>query len=370
MPRDKIRLLCITDHGDTLNSIRPEAEIFVGLARAGVEVTVMTRKGSVYWDRMQAAGVRLVDFVPRAKISPQAVRFIRRELRERSIDIVYAFNNKAIANTALAAVGLPTRVVTYRGQTGNISRWDPTGYLTHLNPRVDYIICVSRATRDDLRTQVRHPENVVAIYKGHDIAWYDDPAADLGQFGIPPGAFVVVSVANNRPRKGVPTLLEAASQTPTDLPIWWLLVGSGMEAPEIQEQVAANPNRDRIVLAGHRRDALSIAAAAAISVLPSLKREGLPKTVIEAMALQVPCIVSDTGGSAELVVDGESGIVVRPGDARAIAEGVLRLYRDPQLHRRMGQAARERIASHFNVRQTVEQHHEFFRKILADRPER
>jgi glycosyltransferase involved in cell wall biosynthesis len=361
------RLLCISSHGDTLNSVRPEAEIFVGLAKAGVSVTVMTEGDSVYAGRMRDAGITLVDFTPRSKISPVAIRFIRRYLREHAIDIVYTFNNMAIANTAFAAIGLPVKVVTYRGQTGNISRWDPAAYLTHLHPRVDYIVCVSRATRDDLRTQVRRPENVVAIYKGHDLSWYQDTPCNLQIFGIPESAFVVVSVANNRPRKGVPTFIRAAGLVPSDIPAWWLLVGSGMDAPEIQKLVESSPARDRIILTGHRRDAPAIVAACQVSVLASLKREGLPKTVIEAMVYGVPPVVSDTGGSAELLVDGESGIVVQPGDAGAIAKAVEDLYRNPARRERMGSAARTRIAEHFNVNQTVAKHHDFFLKILQDR---
>ena len=364
MAQKPIRLLCISSHGDTLNSVRPEAEIFIGLARAGMEVTVMTQGNSVYAEPMRQAGITVIDHVPAAKFSFKSIRFIRKYLQERAVDIVYAFNNMAIANTAFASIGLPVKVITYRGQTGNISRWDPSAYLTHLHPRVDYIVCVSLATRDDLRTQVRHPENVVAIYKGHSLDWYKESPTDLTEFGIPKNAFVAVSVANNRPRKGVPTFLQAAGLLPSDIPAWWLLVGSGMDDPEIRQLVADNPARDRIVLAGHRRDAPSIVAACQVSVLASLKREGLPKTVIEAMVYGVPPVVSDTGGSAELLVDGESGIVVQPGDAQAIARAVEELYRDPTRRESMGHAARTRIAEHFNVKQTVEQHHEFFRKIL------
>jgi len=362
-----IRLLCISNHGDTLNSVRPEAEIFIGLSRAGMEVTVMTQRNSVYAEPMRQAGITVIDHVPTTKFSLKSIRFIRNHLKERAVDIVYAFNNMAIANTAFAAIGLPVMLVTYRGQTGNISRWDPTAYLTHLHPRVDYIVCVSRATRDDLRTQVRRPRDVVAIYKGHDLAWYSETPTDLAELGIPRNAFVVVCVANNRPRKGVPTFIQAAGLVPSDIPAWWLLVGSGMDAPEIQKLVAGSPARDRITVAGHRRDAPAIVAACQVSVLASLKREGLPKTVIEAMVYGVPPVVSDTGGSTELVVDGESGIVVQPGDAKAIARAVEDLYRDPARRESMGRAARTRIAEHFNVNQTIEQHHEFFRKILQDR---
>lgn len=363
-----MRLLCITNHGDTLNSIRPEAEIFIGLARAGVQVTVMTRADSCYADAMRAAGVTVVDFSPRRKLSLPAIRFIRQTLKRGAYDLVYAFNNKAIANAAMACIGLPVVLVTYRGQTGNISRWDPFAYLTHLHPRVDCVVCVSRATRDDLRPQLRHPERVVSIYKGHDLAWYSETPASLATFGIPEGAFVVASIANNRPRKGVPTLLEAAALLPPELPIWFLLVGSGMDSPQVQHLVQACPEPQRIVRAGHRSDATAIVAACQVSVLASTKREGLPKTVIEAMAHGVAPVVSDTGGSAELVQDGVSGLVVPPGDAAAIARAIETLYRDPEKRRLMGRRARERIASHFSVQQTVRQHLALFQSLTGGTP--
>lgn len=362
-----MRLLCITSHGDTLNSVRPEAELFIGLQRAGVAVTVMTQGDSVYADPMREAGIEVVDFVPRRKVSPEAIRRIRRELRERRIDVVYSFNNKAIANTNLAAVGLPVKVVTYRGQTGNINRWDPSAYLTHLNPRIDLILCVADAVRDGLRAQHPRPGRVRTVYKGHSLDWYREPPADLGEFGIPAGAFTVICVANNRPRKGLGVLVEATYRLPRDAAIHLLLVGGGLEEPELARLIGASPMRGRIHVAGFRRDATALVAACSASVLPSLKREGLPKTVIESMAYAVPPIVTDTGGSAELVLDGQSGIVVAPGDAGAIAGAIRFLYDNPTERALMGRRARERLDRHFNVAETVRHTKELLESLLEDR---
>ena len=348
-----MRLMCITSHGDTLNSVRPEAELFIGLQREGVDVTVMTQGDSVYAGPMCEAGITLVDYVPRRKLSMDAVRRIRRELRDRRIDVVYSFNNKAIANTNIAAAGLPVKVVTYRGQTGNIHRWEPSAYLTHLNPRVDMILCVADAVRDSLRAEHRHPERIHTVYKGHDLDWYRDSPANLAEFGIPAGAFVVVCVANNRPRKGLDVLVEATYRLPREVEAHLLLVGSGIEEPRLAQLIAASPMAGRIHSAGFRRDAPALTAACSASVLPSVKREGLPKTVIESMAYAVPPIVTDTGGSAELVVDGESGIVVAPGDAQGIADAIRFLYENPTERALMGRRARERLARDFNVADTV-----------------
>jgi glycosyltransferase involved in cell wall biosynthesis len=96
-----------------------------------------------------------------------------------------------------------------------------------------------------------------------------------------------------------------------------------------------------------------VAAACNVAVLPSLRREGLPKTVIEAMAYGVPTIVTDVGGSPELVQHEISGIIVPPGDADALAAAMLRLWQQPELARTLGRGGRERIERDFSNRATV-----------------
>ncbi|MCE7897206.1 MAG: glycosyltransferase [Gammaproteobacteria bacterium] len=361
-----MRVLCITSQRDALNSIRPEAEMFIGLAKAGVDLTVMTQGDSVYAGPMRQAGIRLIDYHPARKLELGAILRIRRELRRGAYDIVQMFNNKAIANGLLAAIGLPVRAITYRGQTGNISRLDPFCYLTHLSPRVDRIVCVAEAVRRDLATQVRHPEHLVTIYKGHDLAWYEGVApAPRAGLGVPEDSVLVVCIANNRPRKGVPVLIAAAAQLPLEINASFVLVGRGMTSPEIRRLIDASGCPERFHCFEFRSDALAVTAAGDIAVLPAVRREGLPKTVIEAMALGVAPVVSDTGGSAELVVDGESGLVVPPGDPASLAQAIAALCTDPGRRRALGAAARQRLGSAFRVEDAVAAHLALFREVTT-----
>lgn len=351
-----MKLLVISSYLDTWNSVRPEAEMLIELSKLGVQIELVTQPGVEYAQRFEQAGIRLHTGHPTKKFDFAAIRNIRALIKARPFDAVYSFNNKAIASANIAAIGLPVKVLTYRGQTGNISRWDPSCYLTHLNPRVDRILCVSRATRDDLQTQVwGNRDKVCTVYKGHDLSWYQDQPVDLAEFDIPPDAFVVGSVANIRPRKGLPVLLRATHLLPADSRIHLLLVGKGLDSPEIQALIKASPMASRIHITGFRRDAPAIIAGCDVSVLASTKREGLPKTVIESMAYGVAPIVSDTGGSAELIEDGVSGIRVTPGSAEEIAEAILKLYRSPEDCRAMGQKAKQRIESDFHVGQSAEE---------------
>lgn len=359
-----MKALWITSHKDTLNSIRPEAEILLGLARAGVECEIMTQGDSVYRPVMEAAGIRVIDFVPRHKFDRGAVDVIRDALIAGRHDILHLFNNKAIASGVMAARKLSVKVISYRGQTGNIHRYDPFCWMTHLNPRIDRVVAVADAVRDDLRELRADPEHVVTIYKGHDLSWYTDTPADLSEFGIPDGAFVVGAVANYRPRKGIEVLIEATHHLPQHAPIHVLLIGADMDKPKLKSLIDASPMRRRIHVAGFRADACALIAACQASVLAATKREGLPKTVIEAMVYGVPTVVSDTGGSAELVVDGETGFIVPPGDAVALARALQYLFEHPTEAAAMGRQARERIDRHFNIRDTIAETLRLYQNIV------
>jgi glycosyltransferase involved in cell wall biosynthesis len=91
-----------------------------------------------------------------------------------------------------------------------------------------------------------------------------------------------------------------------------------------------------------------------VAVLPSLRREGLPRGIIEAMIGGAVPIVTDSGGSPELVEAGISGFVVPPGESTPMRDRILTLYEDRELHARMSDAARKRIRNDFRVEDTAE----------------
>jgi glycosyltransferase involved in cell wall biosynthesis len=238
-----------------------------------------------------------------------------------------------------------------------------------LNPRVDRIVCVAEAVRQHflslrfLGLRVP-PSKVVTIYKGHDLAWYRDPPTDRATLGIPSDAFVIGCVANWRPRKGVEVLIDAFGRLPADIAAHLLLVGE-MGNSRLSRIIEAHPCRDRIHVLGARDDAPAVAAACDVAVLPALKREGLPKTVIEAMAYGVPTIVTQVGGSPELVEDNASGVVIPPGDAAALARAILALQRQPEWAQELGRRGRERIAERFSIRATIAQTAALYRELVG-----
>ena len=360
-----IRSLCITQGAD-----RPTVASFIGMHRRGIEVTVICPADHPNYPVLVESGVPVIDMSFRKNFDSADIARLRQLLVEGRFHIMHTFNNKAITNGLRACRGLPVKVVAYRGIVGAVGFLDPMSWMRYLNPRIDRIICVCDAIRDHflamqpwfLRMPATRP---VRIYKGHKLEWYDAEPADLTTLGIPADAFVIGCTANYRPRKGIEVLVEAMGLLPEDIPAHLLLVGN-MDAKKLDRVIEHSPARARIHRAGFRDDAPALSAACDVFCLPSTKREGLPRSVIEAMAYRVPPVVTDSGGSPELVVDGTSGIVVPPKDARALADAFTGLYRDPARRRAMGDAARRRIGEDFRNETTIEETIRLYEELVPD----
>ena len=347
-----IRSLCITESAD-----RPTVATFIGMHNAGIDVTVVCPSDHPNYETLTEAGVPVVDIRLPKNFDKDGIAALREELVRGRYHIMHTFNNKAVTNGLRACKGLPVKIVCYRGIVGALGFLDPMSWMRYLNPRIDRIICVADAIRRHfLQMQpafLRMPaDRPVTIHKGHKLEWYTDTPVDRSEFGIPADAFVIGCTANYRPRKGIDYLIDAIEMLPSDIPVHLVLVGR-MDADKLTQRIKASPIGDRIHRVGFRTDAPAVSAGCDVFCMPSTKREGLARAIIEAMSYRVPPVVTNAGGSPELVVDGECGYVVPPKDAAALAGAFEKLYRDAELRRRMGDAARERIGTAFRNEDTV-----------------
>ena len=354
--------MCVTAHPDL-----PEVHCLAGLADRGFDMRVLCAPDAVNLPVLQASAASVAPFVIERRFDAAAVETLAREIAAFGPDIIHLFNNRAVLNGLRAARGCRARIVAYRGNVGNVSVFDPLAWLRYLNPRIDRIVCVSDSVRASLSSVGRplwhlQPDKLVTIHKGHDLSWYSQAPVERASLGIPDDAFVVGCVANWRPRKGVEVLLEACERLDAAIHTHLVLVGD-MHSSSLTRRLAASPIRDRVHRLGHRADAPAVAATFDVAVLPAVKREGLPKTVIEAMAYGVATVATRVGGVAELIEDGVSGIIVPPGDARALAEAIARLHETPDLRERLGRCARERIRASFRIEDTIEKTAALYRSL-------
>lgn len=350
----QIKVLVISDYRD-IQSSRPEAEQFIGLKRQGVDINIMTFPDSPYIKEFEEAGIRVIPYHPKKKISRESIRKIRLELISGNYHILHLFNRRNITNGIIAARKLPVKIILYRGFTGGIHWYDPTAYLKFLNPRVDKVICLASSIEDLLHRQpFFRNQKAITINKGHRPEWYSNVAPiDLNELGIPEGSFVATCVANSRKMKGVPFLIRATHEFPPDINFYLLLVGNKMDTSEILSLIEKSPIKDKIHILGFRKDAMRIVKASNIFVLASLFGEATTKALLEAMSLGIAPLTTTIPGNRELVIDGVSGIAVPPADSSALSTQMLRLYNDPQLCKDMGAKAQKHVQEFFHTDKTV-----------------
>jgi glycosyltransferase involved in cell wall biosynthesis len=343
---------------------RPEAHLFPELARRGIDVDLLCDDASPYFHPLKASGFPMTPLKMRARIDLRAIRTIRAFLRGNRYDIVHAFNGRALSNSLMASMGIPIKRIGYCGTMGHLKRWDPSAYLAVLNPRVDRIVCLSQAVERYLRSLGIPGTRLTQIYKGHDPAWFQAlPRGALNAFGIPDGAVVVGCVANVRPIKGVPILIEALSRLASAYPVHLLLLGQNRD-DEVGGLVRHSPARERIHVAGFRMDAPNLIGACDLFVMPTVRNEGLSKAVIEAMCVGVPCIVTGVGGMPELIVDGQTGRIVPPGDPQALADAIGGYAGAPDIRAEHGRNGLRRVQERFAFTRMVDEYVRLYTSLV------
>jgi glycosyltransferase involved in cell wall biosynthesis len=163
--------------------------------------------------------------------------------------------------------------------------------------------------------------------------------------------------------KGVEYLLRAAALVPH---LTVELAGEGPERASLEAKARELGIDDRVSFLGHREDVTDLLANCDVFVLPSLT-EGLPVSVLEAMAASRPVIASEVGGNKEVVVHGETGLLVPPRDAAALADALRATVCDPALARQFGAAGKARVEQEFSDEMMVRRVTQIYNELLDSR---
>lgn len=167
-------------------------------------------------------------------------------------------------------------------------------------------------------------------------------AAARARLGLSPGAYVVAGVGRLVPIKGFDLLVAALPALAARVPdAHVLLVGEGVEREALQGQAAALGVAGRLQVCDPTTDVIDVLPVADVLAAPS-RNEGMGRVLVEAMALGLPVVGTRVGGIADVIVDGECGLVVPPEDAGALAEALIDLGLDAARRRKLGEGARPR----------------------------
>jgi colanic acid/amylovoran biosynthesis glycosyltransferase len=236
---------------------------------------------------------------------------------------------------------------------------------------VTAVHCVSESLRRAVVGLGLEPAKARVIHQGVDPELFrpnGGPAEDSQ-------AFRVISIAWLRWVKGFEWGVEAVRRlVDAGVPVDFTIVGDDPKdevgEPSERERIlhtvadAALEQHVRVVERAPSRAVALQLQASHVFLLPSLE-EGLPTVVLEAMASGVPVVATDCGGVSEAVTDGVEGFVVPPRDAEALATALTRLWREPELRKRMGEAGRRTATSRFRLDRHLDEFHELYREVAG-----
>jgi len=174
--------------------------------------------------------------------------------------------------------------------------------------------------------------------------------------------YLVLTPARLHPQKGHTFLIAAAAETPGAT---FVLAGDGPLRRELETQAREQHVSDRCVFLGERTDVPELLAAADLAVLPSLF-EGLPVSVLEAMAAERPVIATAIGGTDEAITHQVTGLLVPPRDPAALAAAIRRLMGDPALAQRLATAGRARVERAFSADATAREVMRIYDEALGE----
>jgi glycosyltransferase involved in cell wall biosynthesis len=334
------------------------------------DVVVAAHGAGPVRDAAAAAGVRFepLEHVRRpvgARDLAGLVELVRL-LRRHRPDILHASSSKAgiLGRMAAPLAGVPIRVFTvhgwafaaYSGLAGRLYRLADR----LVRPLTTVTVCVSERERElGVAAGTCDADRTVVIPNAVDVA--DAPRAGAARRDRP----LIVAVGRLKAPKDFLTLVRALGRLEADS-FTAVIVGEGPDRARLEEEIRSLGLAESVTLAGERRDVPELLAAADIFALAS-SSEGMPVSVLEAMAAGLPVVASRVGGLPEQVVDGVTGVLVEPGDPEDLAEALAGLVADRELRRRLGAAGRARAEQAFDLEPFRSAHLELYSRELARR---
>ena len=342
------------------------------------DVAVASGGGGPLVDEARRRGLRHIPFTPGSRFSLRPAAEIARLLEAEKTDILHTHGGYAglYGRWAARRARTPVRVHTLHG----------IHYLHYRNPALRRLSIwqerfLSRASdalvlvcQSDLALAKRHRlaarESLTVIPNGLDAlpAVSRPSAPDLrAELGLEQGKPIVGTVARLHRQKGIIHLLRAAPRILGAVPgTRIVVVGDGPLGGELRRRAAAPGLDGRIVFLGEREDARSIMDLFDVFVLPSLW-EGLPFVLVEAAALGKPIVATAVDGVPEVIDDGKTGVLIRPGNADALADAVVSMLSDKPRAANLAAAAKALIPPRFPLRRTIEQHQSLYLRLYRQK---
>lgn len=370
MPFRILHLLTLAELGGMEASVLPMIQKMDPKAFQ-CEIAVLRGSGPMT-ERWREAGISVTHLNVSCSWNPFLLRKLVHLFRQGRYDVItlYGVTVNVLGRLAGWMAGQPGLVGVIRGFSNERSISQIRLWLDRLTfPLINCYVSNSQAVIDHLIKEGFSPEKLKLVNTGLSTELYDSaPSVDEArrQLGIGGGSPPVIAcVGNLRPVKDHFLLLQACSDLKRKgYEFLLLLIGAGPEEELVRKGIEQLSLSNFVLLMGQREDIPTVLAASDIFVLSSIW-EGLPRSIMEAMASSLAVVATDAGGVRELVVDGRTGYVVPVGQTKSLADKIAILLSNSRKRQEMGEAGYMRVKEHFSEEKMGKAMGDIYRAVIG-----
>lgn len=343
-----------------------------GLAGQGHIAHLICQPGSAFYHQATQEHITTFPIRMRGEFDVIAAIKIAKRIRKGGYDLIHSHTSHAhsqVFGASLFIRNSPIKIVTRRVDF-SIFRHNFFGLnLLKYKQGVDHIIAISHKVRDILTKDGVPSDDISVAHSGVDLGRFQDLNGDYlrREFSISPGSPILGNVAFLVGHKGQEYLIKAISYITSKYPdVHLFIVGTGHLEKKLKSLVQTLELSRNITFTGFRKDVGAFLHLFDILLVSSVE-EGLNTTILDALALEVPVVATNTGGIPEVIRNGETGILVPPADPKALASGIIRMLSNPAQAKEMARRGRRKVMEQFSSKAMVEKNIAVYKKMIAQR---
>jgi glycosyltransferase involved in cell wall biosynthesis len=319
------------------------------------------------YDRAIERGIKAQLVRYQGRIDRQGFREIRRLVREHDIIHTHGYKADLYGYGAARLEGKPIVATCHNWLAGG-AMLAAYNFLDRIAlKRFDAVSAVSQTIAERLVSLGVSRERLTVISNGIDVRAFEAASSASQPEAQARNEQVIGIVARLDLQKGFECLLNALAMLRDSFPeVRLVIAGEGPDRAKIEQMVSRRKLGGVVTIAGQQTDMPAVYAAIDIFVLPSLN-EGLPMTLLEAMAASKPIVATRVGAVPSVITDGETGLLVEPADEPGLTKALAQLLANPELRRRLAEKARAHVEQHYTAAAMSRKYLAMYREVLARR---
>ena len=338
-----------------------------GFSDRGHEVTLLCPEEAPIYVAGQDMGLNTLA-LPIARKNVKGLLALRRWFKGRAIDVLNTHSSTDSWLSAVACQTLSSKplIVRTRHVSTPIQRNLTTRWL--YNRATAHIVTAGEALRQQLHQENQFAlDHMTSVPTGIDLDYFNplDRQQMKAELGLAADYYVGI-LATLRNWKGHQYLLDAFNALAEDYPQWgMIIVGDGPQRKNLEKRIRELGLNERVQMVGNRDDVPRWLSAMDVFALPSYGSEGVPQSVMQAMACGLPVVSTTVGAISEAMVDSETGYLIPPKDVTALEQKLRVLLSNSELRLQMGAAGRVRAQQFFGLDNMLDGMSRVFRKALG-----